>query len=459
MLNQENWIERIDHHPFRVLGLICLLALILNVGDFLIPPSAPLGDTSQWWELALNIAHGRGYVACYRWYFPLCGATNQVTVAREPLPALLFAGIALLIHEGVRTMAASQLLMNLLILLGIFFLARELGNVRAALLAALLWALYLPAIGTIEELGGDLLATLWVTWGLFLFLRALRTNGARYWVAAGVCIGFGVLSRSTVLVIAAALGAGLILWPNTAIHSLRARVANLRPLALFMIAGGLTLLPWAVRNYMAFGRVVISSSLVGYNLYRYNYSLPTDNYLRYVAGTEGATAISALVARRTDLQGTENEVQMDALYRDEAIRIIVANPLHYMLLSGYRFLFLWFNWGVKNAYAEGLHAVDYFLMIEQLVLLVAATIGLRGKWRQAWPLAVGVISLTFACMAVDARLRYILPAMPLTVSLASLAFTRVEQQWRRVPVTMLALSLLILIVVCAWSIASNWSLS
>jgi len=75
------------------------------------------------------------------------------------------------------------------------------------------------------------------------------------------------------------------------------------------VAIGITLLPWEARNYAAFGRPVVGTTLVGYNLFRHNYMLPTEDYLRFVGPSEAKLAIKALLARRTDLQGTDNEAQ------------------------------------------------------------------------------------------------------------------------------------------------------
>jgi hypothetical protein len=423
----DGWI---DLHPLRVLGLILLLALILNAAKlWIIPPTLDTGDAQQWWDLALDVSHGLGYVRCFPSYFPFCGPANQVTAAREPAPVLLIAMVASLTRQSIYAVGLAQLVINLLILLGIFCLTRELADARVALLAAFLWVFYVPAIEAVAEIGGDLLATLGVTWGLYFFMRGRRTKHARDWLAAGVCVGFGALSRSAVLIVAPALMLGWVLRQHPTSHPIQSQIARLRAPVLFAIAVGITLLPWGARDYAVFGRPVIGTTLVGYNLFRYNYSLPTENYLHYVGPSEAKLAIQALLARRTDLRGTENEAQMDAVYRDEAVRIIAANPLRYTLLSGYRFLMLWFDWKVDEAYGLVTNATDYFVMAEQLLLLVMVVVGLR-KWQSTWPLLVSIVTLVLCYMMVVGRLRYALPVMPLTVSLGALGVAQVGQGLR-----------------------------
>jgi hypothetical protein len=177
--------------------------------------------------------------------------------------------------------------------------------------------------------------------------------------------------------------------------------------------------PWLIRNKIVLGRPVLGSSLIGYNLYRMNYMIGTNDYLRHVGGAEGLTATEALIQRRTDLMGVENEAQMDLVYRDEAIALIRAHPTQYAVLSVYRFLPLWFNWGYPEAYGRNPSRTDYAIMILQGILLILALLGLRQLLWQTWPLWGSIVAVCLIYMAVDARLLYLTPVMPLVISLSA----------------------------------------
>ena len=164
---------------------------------------------------------------------------------------------------------------------------------------------------------------------------------------------------------------------------------------------------------------MLGSSLVGYNLYRHNYMIDTTDYLRHVGGKEGLAATEALIRRRTDLSGVENEAQMDRVYREAAIELIRAHPLRYVLLSAYRFLPLWFNWGYPEAYGREPSNMDYAVMVYQGILLILALFGLhRTVWR-TWPLWGTILTVSLIYMAVDSRLLYVIPVMPLVISLSA----------------------------------------
>jgi 4-amino-4-deoxy-L-arabinose transferase-like glycosyltransferase len=415
------WVE---DRPASALLLIMLLTSVLGIAQlWMHPPGFEFNWENRWWQIAVNVARGEGYVSCKTIYFPFCGPSNQVTAMREPLPVLLFAFIALLTGESLLAVAAAGVLVNMGIVLAVFFLTRELSNTRTGVLAALLWACYLPPLRLFySQPSGDLLATLAITSGMFHFLRARRTDRPSDWLAAGVWLGLAILSRSSALIVALVLTAGQLFWPHAESGGFQwARLRIARPVAWFGLAWALTASPWFVRNYLAFDRPVIGSTLSGYYLFRQNHTLPSDNYLRFVSGGEFLPVLHQAIARRPELQGNENEAAMDQVYREEALRVIRAEPLRYVALSAYRFLMLWFDWGVKEVYRRQSTTGDYLTMIQHALLLLGGIVGLRGRWHRAWPLAAGVVAFSLIYMAVMAHLPYIVPVMPLLVALSAIA--------------------------------------
>jgi 4-amino-4-deoxy-L-arabinose transferase-like glycosyltransferase len=100
------------------------------------------------------------------------------------------------------------------IVIAVFYLTREISDTRTALLAALLWTCYLPAIRLYySEISGDLFATLGVTIGLFFFARAQKMNRNGQWLTSGFLFGLAILSRSAVLIVVATLT--VVLWDHS----------------------------------------------------------------------------------------------------------------------------------------------------------------------------------------------------------------------------------------------------
>ncbi len=429
-------LANLEERPAPALLLIMLVTLVIGAAQlWLHPPSFEFNWENRWWQIAVNVARGDGYVACKPIYFPFCGPTNQVTAMREPLPVLLFAAIAKVTNESLLAAAAAGVLANVGTVMAVFFLTRELANTRTGVLAALLWAAYLQPIRLFYgQPSGDLLATLAVTTGLFHFLRARRTHSRGEWIVAGVWLGLAFLSRSAVLVIVVALAAGQLLWHRFApAPSLGASVNGPRAVGFFALAWALTASPWLVRNYLAFDRPVIGSTLSGYYLYRQNHMLASERYMRFVTGGEFVPVLQQMIERRTDLRGTENEAEMDRVYREEALRVITAEPLRYLALSAYRMLVLWFNWGVREAYRQHDTPGDYLTMIQHALLLAGGAVGLRHRWRQAWPLAASVAALSLLYAAVMAHVSYVVTVVPMLVALTAIACMEIADRvtWRR----------------------------
>src|SRR6266496_562978 len=242
----DRWLDFMDSYPLRVLALIFILAvtlsLVLNLES--LPPALNAGENDTWWTIALNLIHGHGYSLCLTRYFPFCGPSNQATAAREPFPVLLFAGVALLSGESLWAATFVEWIMYLTILIVIYFLTRAWAGTRAALLAAFLWGIYIPAIELIPQVSGDLLATLLVSLGILFTMRARQTRGVRDWLLAGISLGLAAISRSGTLVVVAVVIGGVLF------ESWRERFSLKQILSPVLIVSGLVVLlmsPWLIR--------------------------------------------------------------------------------------------------------------------------------------------------------------------------------------------------------------------
>jgi hypothetical protein len=110
---------------------------------------------------------------------------------------------------------------------------------------------------------------------------------------------------------------------------------------------------------------------------------------------------------------------MESIYRGQGLEIIRHHPRKYLLLSGYRFLPLWFGWGYLHAYGVHPRLADYLVMIEQALFLLLGIVGLIRLGGKALPLGASVGAVCFAHMAVIGQLRFLVPVMPLVMILTT----------------------------------------
>jgi 4-amino-4-deoxy-L-arabinose transferase-like glycosyltransferase len=423
-------LNQIDRYPFRAVGAFVVLGILLSVVVIAThPPSVTSGETDSWWQISLNLIHGHGYSLCLARYFPFCGPSNQVTATREPVPVLLFAAAAWLGQDSLLVAEIIEAIIYLAIIVTVYFLTREWADTRSAVIASFLWTIYLPALELIPQVSGDLFAALCITLGILFTLRARKTAKTRDWLIAGICLGLAVMSRSATLVMAS------IVIVGQTVESWHRRLGLreiIRPAILIFGLVILMMAPWLIRNRLSLGSPILGSSLTGYNLYRHNYMLGSFHYLHYVGPAEGLRAIKDLTSRHPGLRGDENEAEMDLVYRSEALRIIQTHLAPYVWLSAYRFFPLWFDWKIAEAYGRSTNRYGSLIITLQALLLALALLGSHKNVGQTWPLWGSIFGISLAYMAVDARLLYVMPVMPLVISLSGLGGNKLlEKIFRR----------------------------
>jgi 4-amino-4-deoxy-L-arabinose transferase-like glycosyltransferase len=358
-----------------------------------------------------NVESGKGYKACADNYIPNCNITDQTTAMREPVPIIFFVLLGKLTQNSTLVFQFSQLVFNLLICWFVYLLAAELGNRTLGLVAAFGWAVYLHAVHTLMHINGDLMAGFFVIAGVLCLTWAIKYDRLRDWLLFGLLFGLAVLSRSSVLLVFGVLAAGsaIYLW-----RAGRLQQGWRQPL-LAVVLFGLVLSPWVIRNEIVFGKPIFGTTLVGYNLYRYNAIASKEVPPHYVGPTEGYQEVQALVARTPELQLPVDEARVDAIYQQEALKIIRSHLEEYVELVAFRPIPLWFNIGIPDQYGEKLAIFDILIVVQQALLLLAFIIAI---WKGDWYirlLALSVLFFMFGYLAVDSQLRYMVTVMPLVI--------------------------------------------
>jgi 4-amino-4-deoxy-L-arabinose transferase-like glycosyltransferase len=405
-------------------SLLLISLLFVFVVDMYVISQRPLhlsdGVSSTWWMIIRNVEAGNGYKACADNYIPNCNITDQTTAMREPVPVFFFVLLGELTQNSTLAFQFSQLIFNLLICWFVYLLAAELGNRTLGLVAAFGWAVYLHAVHTLMHINGDLMAGFFVIAGVLCLTRAIKYDRWRDWLLFGILFGLAVLSRSSVLLVFGVLVAGsaIYLW-----RAGRLKQEWRQPL-LAVVLFGLVLSPWVIRNELVFGRPIFGTTLVGYNLYRYNAIASKEEPPHYVGPTEGYQEVQALVARTPELQLPVDEARVDEIYQQEALKIIRSHLEEYVELVAFRPIPLWFNIGIPDQYGEKLAFFDFLIVVQQAILLLAFLIAI---WKGDWYirlLAVSVLFFMFGYLAVDSQLRYMVTVMPLVIVVSVIGVER-----------------------------------
>jgi 4-amino-4-deoxy-L-arabinose transferase-like glycosyltransferase len=412
---------------------LCFLAIVaLGLGlrlDYAIrAPNHPVDDARAYARISRALYKGEGFTQGEGpGYRHLQSADNYA-----PGLPLLTAGI----YE-VRRAADEEAARIVFALIGAlavplaFSLGRRLGGPDAGLVAMAPIAIY-PAL---LEYGGMLmteqLATTVLAGALLCLLRACEPRRPLPWVGAGLLLGALAMLRPEYVVLIPLLPALALLRLYREDGRL-GRAARWGP-ALTVGLACLVVLPWTVRNFVVFDRLVPISTGGGQLLYEGSY-LP--------AGPDPERIVPVLLERDPWI-GRELGPQPGPIYRGQAVALLAAREhpgedpdvaLRGMALDAYGHALLheplrltgflagkaWLAW---TAPARDVMRLPYWRALQLLLLLTAAlglVVGLVRRSFEAALLATVFAAFTLVQMAFIASPRRTLVLVPELGALAGL---------------------------------------
>ncbi len=249
--------DRFATRPWLAPASIFLLALAPRLGLALHLPAAILWpDGTRYMRIADSLLAGHGFGSLL---------INQYSVPTQPL---LLAAVRALFGDSFLALRVVFALMGALTCAVGFALTRRLFGAIAALIAGLGLALYPHFIYLAPLFEYPQTFFMLAMAVAFLAYYSFR-DGRRIWVlmACGLALGLSILSVPTVLLFAPLLVAWLI-------FEQRGRAILYAPLLILAIS--MPVAAWAVRNYVAYGAVILVNKGAGFNFWIAN----SDTYYR-----------------------------------------------------------------------------------------------------------------------------------------------------------------------------------
>jgi hypothetical protein len=390
-----------------------------------------LGDDRDVYRaIALGIAEGRG--------FSSPGSTVP-TAYRPPLYPLLL--VATGGAQSTLAVAALSVLLGTATVAFVLAAARQLRlDRRAASLAGLLTAIdpllvYYTSFPMTETLCTCLLTAF--LWSALRMQSACGFAQVRWGVVCGVLLGLTALCRPTVWACAVLL---LAVWTCLSFRNRSplavSRLPRASAIVALLLAAGLTVAPWGIRNWRTFGRPIITTTHGGYTLLLGNnpayYREVVDQPLGVVwDGSHGAgqAAWAAEVNQSMIDAGLFGEIERDRWMSHEAWRTIRNEPGTFARACVRRVLHFWsLRPSVRvdassPAAIENAAAVYYVLVFAFAACGFAAVVSGR-PYRYVWAMPV-LLMAGFLCVHLvywtDARMR-----APIAPEIALLAALGVE---------------------------------
>lgn len=231
-----------------------------------VPFHQPANDEIEYLRVASDLIAGRGWVFYEQYHW-----------LRAPLYPLFLAGSLLISGQDLRWAALPNIALSTLTIPLFYLLGRSLvlptkpqpedtlRATRTGLIASVICALLMPFATFASLWMSETLFTALFTGALILLLRWRRQPRFSTAAFAGLLLGSAILTRSAPL---AALPLLMLwmLWGNWR-DVFRRRLAGL---AICLLVTGLTIVPWTIRNWIAYDHFIPVETGLSYNLWAFN---------------------------------------------------------------------------------------------------------------------------------------------------------------------------------------------
>lgn len=389
------------------LFLIVAVGMLIRFAAIAAFEHKPESDELAYLSMAVNLVNGSGII----------DSMGNHAMYNVGYPLFVLAPAFALFSEGL---IAARLLNALLGGVAIFLcyaLAKEAGAGRVGrLLAAAMWALYLPASVYAVYLAKENLMIPLMLGVIWCALHLSKAPSRQTSVGCGVL--FGLLSLTG--------NAGLSLAAPVILAFTYTPAKSRKKLSLYLtilLAAVLVAAPWMIRNQQVLGAPVLNTN-GGFNLYLGNNPAATGMFVSISDTPRGQTW--------GELR-KDGEVQAAETLKSEAIAWIKGHPSEFLALAFKKAAYFWtppFHEG-KGESSKIEAAVRIIWGIQFIVIMVCAIASLLfhnlGN-RNMLILWSAIASYTAVHMLFYVIFRYREPIMPILVVLASLT---VEVLWVR----------------------------
>ena len=410
------------------LPLIVLVALLLRVGfawDYVRQNSphalAVLPFLQESGNIAASLASGHGFGSPFR-------IDTGPTAWMPPVYPWLLAGIFRVF--GVRTydsfLAAVALntLCSAFTCVPIYFAGKRFGGLGVAALAAWLWAFFPNTIlNTFESMWDASVVALLASIILWSTLAIEKSERWRDWYAYGLLWGVTLLTNATLIsLLPLLLGWLAYRHPKTSVDLDKSTAHMIAALARPAVAFGVAVLccvPWTIRNYLVFHRIVPLRSTLGLQLWIGNNENPQE------AWKEELHPIFNSAERTRYIRMGEIEYMREK--QREAIEFILAHPVRDVGQFASRFIATW-SGGTPTPLQDFVRTPGLWfrgVLLFNFLVAVGTAAGIVVLWKQGsaylFPIAVFPVVFPWAYYLTLVVPRYRLPVDPAVMLLTAIA--------------------------------------
>lgn len=324
-------------HTTLILGVAVLVAVLLRVASALWQGGAVqslpgVDDQISYDMLARQLLAGNGFTFPVNWW--------PATQAGEPtahwsfLYTLYLAAVYGLVGpQPVIARLLQAAIAGLLLPWLTWRVGRRVFGDRVGLVAAVLSAVYVYFFYYAGALMTETFYIVSILWTLDCTLRIAAAGPASFgrwrpWFELGLAMGVAILLRQLFMLVVPVLLFWLWWVARRNDRRLARSAAMLRRLAGSMVVVALLILPWTMRNYLAFGRLVPLNTNSGYAFFWGNHPIHGTSFMSILPAT--GPSYQDLIP--SELRGLDEAALDQALLR-RGLAFVAQDPGRYALLS------------------------------------------------------------------------------------------------------------------------------
>jgi 4-amino-4-deoxy-L-arabinose transferase-like glycosyltransferase len=362
---------------------------------------APESDELAYQSMAVNLLAGDGILESGNRAFYNAG-----------YPMFILAPVYYFFGESLLAARIANIVLGAISIVLCYFVAKEAGAQKMGrLLAAAIWALYLPTgiygvyLAKENLMIPLMLAVMWCA------LRLVTKPSVKIAAMCGLLFGLLAMIGNAALSLAGAVVFALIVAPVSAIQ-------RLLVLGGIVVVALLVTSPWMLRNLNVIGAPVMNTN-GGFNLYLGNNPAATGFFVSIADTPRGATW--------HELRRTSGELGATETLKKEAVSWIKENPKEFLVLALKKSAYFWMpplHEGKGGNASTAEYVVRLAWAAQFVMLVVAALAGLFSpqlRNRKQLLLWLAIVCYTAVHMLFYVIFRYREPIMPVIGILAGLA--------------------------------------
>jgi 4-amino-4-deoxy-L-arabinose transferase-like glycosyltransferase len=411
------------------LPLILFVVLLLRVGfawDYARQNSrhalAVLPFLQESGNIAASLASGHGFSSPFRID---TGPTAWMPPVYPWLLAEIFRVFGVRTYDSFLAAVALNILCSAFTCIPIYFTGRRIGGLGVASIATWLWAFFPNAIlNTFESMWEASLAALLAAIILWATLAIEKSERWRDWCAYGVLWGVTLLTNATLVALLPLL-LGWLAYHHRKFSAGAARAVFAKPALAFGVAF-LCCVPWTIRNYSVFHRIVPIRSTLGLQLWIGNNENPQE------AWREDLHPIFNSAERAHYIEMGEIEYMREK--QRDAIEFILTHPGRDVRQFVSRFIATW-SGGTPTPIQDFIRTPGLWfrgVLIFNLLGAIGAAAGSVVLWKQRsaylFPIAVFPVVFPWAYYLTLVVPRYCLPVDPAVMLLTAVALQTISSR-------------------------------